>query len=134
MIVVDKQVIEGTARDASGPGWTGLGLLVKSDGMGFSMTETNWAVLLAISAAALTATFQLLARRGQVYGNAVTGVMIGVIVNLPLLIIATYSYWDPAWGNPWAITFLLFASRNEKSSQEGQEGETPGGDSTPPSN
>ena len=41
MIVVDKQVIEGTARDASGPGWTSLRLLVKSDGMGFSMTETR---------------------------------------------------------------------------------------------
>ncbi len=41
MIVVDKQGIEGTARDASGPGWSSLRLLVKSDGMGFSMTETR---------------------------------------------------------------------------------------------
>lgn len=41
MIVVDKQTLKGTPRDASGPGWTSLRLLVKSDGMGFSMTETH---------------------------------------------------------------------------------------------
>lgn len=41
MIVTDKKDIEGTSRDASGPGWTSLRLLVKSDGMGFSMTETR---------------------------------------------------------------------------------------------
>lgn len=41
MIVTDKKDIKGTPRDASGPGWTSLRLLVKSDGMGFSMTETH---------------------------------------------------------------------------------------------
>lgn len=41
MIVQDKAQLHGTARDASGPGWTSLRLLVKSDGMGFSMTETH---------------------------------------------------------------------------------------------
>ncbi|MFK7746453.1 MAG: ectoine synthase [Roseobacter sp.] len=41
MIIVDKQDLQGTARDAAGPGWTSLRLLVKSDGMGFSMTETQ---------------------------------------------------------------------------------------------
>ncbi|MEE4189661.1 MAG: ectoine synthase [Roseobacter sp.] len=41
MIVVDKQTLKGTSRDAAGPGWTSLRLLVKSDGMGFSMTETH---------------------------------------------------------------------------------------------
>ncbi len=41
MIVYDKAELTGTARDAAGPGWTSLRLLVRSDGMGFSMTETE---------------------------------------------------------------------------------------------
>lgn len=41
MIVVDKVTLQGSARDAAGPGWRSLRLLVKSDGMGFSMTETH---------------------------------------------------------------------------------------------
>lgn len=41
MIIVEKEALRGSARDAAGPGWTSLRLLVKSDGMGFSMTETK---------------------------------------------------------------------------------------------
>lgn len=41
MIVYDKSELKGSARDAAGPGWTSLRLLVRSDGMGFSMTETE---------------------------------------------------------------------------------------------
>ena len=41
MIVVNKTDLQGTMRDAAGPGWNSLRLLVKSDGMGFSMTETT---------------------------------------------------------------------------------------------
>lgn len=41
MIIQDKTTLQGTPRDAAGPGWTSLRLLVKSDGMGFSMTETR---------------------------------------------------------------------------------------------
>lgn len=41
MIVTKKSDLQSTARDASGPGWTSMRLLVKSDGMGFSMTETT---------------------------------------------------------------------------------------------
>ncbi|WP_299830358.1 ectoine synthase [uncultured Roseobacter sp.] len=41
MIVTEKSDLVGTMRDASGPGWNSLRLLVKSDGMGFSMTETK---------------------------------------------------------------------------------------------
>ena len=41
MIVIHKNDLLGGPRDASGPGWTSLRLLVKSDGMGFSMTETK---------------------------------------------------------------------------------------------
>ena len=41
MIIADRVELQGTARDASGEGWTSLRLLVRSDGMGFSMTETR---------------------------------------------------------------------------------------------
>ncbi|QUJ76831.1 ectoine synthase [Sulfitobacter albidus] len=41
MIIADKTALQGTARDANGPGWESLRLLVRSDGMGFSMTETR---------------------------------------------------------------------------------------------
>lgn len=41
MIIVDKADLLGGPRDAAGPGWTSLRLLVRSDGMGFSMTETK---------------------------------------------------------------------------------------------
>jgi L-ectoine synthase len=41
MIIADKAKLVGTARDARGSGWESLRLLVRSDGMGFSMTETR---------------------------------------------------------------------------------------------
>ena len=41
MIVTDRRDLENTPRDAAGPGWTSMRLLVRSDGMGFSMTETR---------------------------------------------------------------------------------------------
>lgn len=41
MIIAEKAKLEGTDRDVAGPGWTSLRLLVKSDNMGFSMTETQ---------------------------------------------------------------------------------------------
>ncbi|QJF52308.1 ectoine synthase [Roseobacter ponti] len=41
MIITDAAELKNTARDAAGPGWTSLRLLVRSDGMGFSMTETH---------------------------------------------------------------------------------------------
>ena len=41
MIIADKAALAGTKRDAAGEGWTSLRLLVRSDGMGFSMTETQ---------------------------------------------------------------------------------------------
>ena len=41
MIIADKAKLTGTPRDARGEGWESLRLLVRSDGMGFSMTETR---------------------------------------------------------------------------------------------
>ena len=41
MIVTNRRDLLGTARDACGPGWESVRMLVKSDGMGFSMTDTT---------------------------------------------------------------------------------------------
>lgn len=41
MIISDKAALTGTQRDARGQGWESLRLLIRSDGMGFSMTETR---------------------------------------------------------------------------------------------
>lgn len=41
MIITDRKDLETTPRDARGLGWESLRLLVKSDGMGFSMTDTK---------------------------------------------------------------------------------------------
>ena len=41
MIIADRNTLLSTLRDARGPGWESLRLLVKSDGMGFSMTDTK---------------------------------------------------------------------------------------------
>ena len=41
MILLNKVDLAGTPRDAKGPGWSSLRLLVAADGMGFSMTDTK---------------------------------------------------------------------------------------------
>ncbi len=40
MIVRDIKSIIGTDRDAHGPGWNSRRLLVRDDGMGYTMTDT----------------------------------------------------------------------------------------------
>lgn len=40
MIVKELKDIIGTSRDVSGPGWNSRRLLLASDGMGFSLTDT----------------------------------------------------------------------------------------------
>lgn len=40
MIVRNLKEVSGTERDVSGPGWKSRRLLLASDGMGFSMTDT----------------------------------------------------------------------------------------------
>ena len=41
MIVRSVEGIAGTSRDVSGEGWRSRRLLVRDDGMGFSLSETN---------------------------------------------------------------------------------------------
>ena len=40
MIVNDKKDLQETKRDVSGPGWSSLRLLVRSDKLGFSINDT----------------------------------------------------------------------------------------------
>jgi len=41
MIIVRSQDIAGTARHVSGPGWDSKRMIVKDDGMGYSVHETR---------------------------------------------------------------------------------------------
>lgn len=41
MIVINADNVRGTPREASGPGWQSARLIVKDDGMGYSVHETT---------------------------------------------------------------------------------------------
>lgn len=41
MIVISADSLRGTPREASGPGWQSTRLIVKGDGMGYSVHETT---------------------------------------------------------------------------------------------
>ncbi|MGO3889501.1 MAG: ectoine synthase [Paenalcaligenes sp.] len=41
MIVINAEQLRGTPRDASGPGWQSVRMIVKGDGMGYSVHETR---------------------------------------------------------------------------------------------
>ncbi|CAM3866929.1 ectoine synthase [Bordetella tumulicola] len=41
MIVINADGLRGTPREASGPGWHSARLIVKGDGMGYSVHETT---------------------------------------------------------------------------------------------
>ncbi len=70
------------------------------------MNETALSGIFAVSTAASTGTFSIIVRRGQRHANAVTGVLIGLIVILPPLMIATWALWRPEWWNPQAYLTL----------------------------
>jgi uncharacterized membrane protein len=70
------------------------------------MSDIALSVLYSLSTAASTGTFSIFVRRGQRHANAVTGVLIGLIVTLPVLLIATWFLWQPGWWNPKAYLIL----------------------------
>lgn len=70
------------------------------------MSQTLTAALFALSAAVFAASFSLVVRRGQQHGSAVTGVVIGLIVNTPFLIVATAWFWEPEWWNLRSILWF----------------------------
>ncbi len=71
------------------------------------MNNSLTAALFALGAAVFAASFSLIARRGQKHGNAMTGVVIGLIVNTPILIAVTAWFWEPGWGILRAILWFM---------------------------
>ena len=69
------------------------------------MIDSSLAALFSLGAAVFAASFSLLARRGQRHGSAMTGVVIGLIVNTPFLIAATAYFWEPGW---WDLRSILW--------------------------
>ena len=64
------------------------------------------AVIFGLITALLTASFQIIVRKGKDYGNALTGVLIGIIVNFPIMVAISYVTWEPEWFNTTAIMFF----------------------------
>ncbi len=73
------------------------------------MLDPALAGMYSIATAATTGTFSIFVRRGQAYGNAATGVLIGLIVTTPPLVVATWWLWRPEWWNPLAFFYLAVA-------------------------
>lgn len=71
------------------------------------MSDSLTAALFSLGAAVFAASFSLVARRGQRHGTAITGVVIGLIVNTPILIGLTAWLWRPEW---WDLRAILWFS------------------------
>ncbi len=72
------------------------------------MSDSALAAIFALGTAVSSGAFSILVRKGQRYGGATTGVLIGLIVGIPPLAIATVVFWDPAWWVPGV--YLYFAA------------------------
>ena len=72
------------------------------------MTNTLLAAGYALGTASMSSAFSLIARRGQRHGTAMTGVVIGLIVNVPWLVALTILTWEPAYWSmeAWFWFFL----------------------------
>ncbi len=70
------------------------------------MDETSLSILFAVSTAASTGCFSIIVRRGQSHANAVTGVLIGLMVTVPPLAVMTWLLWKPEWWNLEAYVLL----------------------------
>ncbi len=70
------------------------------------MTDSAMAGFFSISTAVSTGAFSVFVRRGGSYANAVTGVLIGLIVTTPPLAAVVWALWRPEWWNPRAYALL----------------------------
>lgn len=70
------------------------------------MTDFGLAAVYSLATAVSTGTFAVIVGRGGSYGNAVTGVLIGLLVIVPPLALLTWVLWIPEWWNPRAYLFL----------------------------
>jgi drug/metabolite transporter (DMT)-like permease len=82
-------------------------ILLESNEEIYFMNDIALAATFALITALIAAPMSVIVRRGQVHGNAMTGVIIGLAVNLPLLAAATVILWEPSWWNLEAIMFFL---------------------------
>ena len=71
------------------------------------MSDTLLAAIFALITASISGPVSVTARRAGAYGNAVTGVIIGLIVNIPLLVITTVVLWEPGWWNPEGLIWFI---------------------------
>ena len=72
------------------------------------MNDTLLAAGFALGTASMSSAFSLIARRGQSHGTAMTGVVIGLIVNVPWLVALTILTWEPAfWSKEAWFWFFL---------------------------
>ena len=69
------------------------------------MSGTLLATVFSVGTSLCTASFSLIVRRGQQHGSAITGVVIGLIVSVPVLLAASWLTWDPA---VWSTTGILW--------------------------
>ena len=73
------------------------------------MNNPALAAAFALMAAVGSATFSIIIRKGQRYGNAATGVLIGMLVGTPILLAATALLWEPGWWHPRAYALFIAA-------------------------
>lgn len=72
------------------------------------MNDALLAAGFALGTASMSSAFSLIARRGQRHGTAITGVVIGLIVNVPWLVALTILTWEPAyWSSEAWFWFFL---------------------------
>jgi len=72
------------------------------------MTDAALAVAYSLACAITMGLFGFLVRRAENRANAVTGVLIGLVVSLPFMASATLLLWQPGWWNVKAL--VLFAA------------------------
>ena len=73
------------------------------------MTTTTLSVLFSLSTAVVVGSFTLFVRSGQRYANAVSGVLIGIIVSFPPLLAGAIWTWEPTHYQPLAWLFFALA-------------------------
>jgi len=73
------------------------------------VSDNFLAAAFSLGTAVSSATFSLIVRRGQKHASAMTGVVIGLVVNAPLLLLATAYLWEPAWWNLEAFLWFTLA-------------------------
>ena len=63
--------------------------------------------IFSILTAVSTGTFSIIVRQGRHHGNAYTGVLIGLIVSIPILVFLCFLAWKPHW---WSLKALFLLS------------------------